>query len=1857
LRWVPVAIVLCCAGLQEGVVRADFTAADCNDGTGACFQPNNQKRKMGPAQDPCKNGHKSGDPVDTYSGAFVYSIVDLSIPGRGLDVAIKRTYRNSGQLNGAFGYNWTFGYYMRARKLTSGNYLILGDEGHELILHAEGTNSLGENSYCGCDVSSHLVEHGDGTLSMIQKDGGRLEFDRDGALTALKDRFGDVIRFEYLKDNGGNNLKPPISGKSKYFIATGAGIVAREDQLVKIIDTYGREILLSYYGAVDGPRMGRLKQISDFTGRVLKYDYDGDGNLTAVTAPGTVDFPMGTMTRYTYSADDPNEALNHNLLTIVDGRNRTVLTNHYDSEDHVIAQEYGGSTTTWSYDIPGRRTVVTDGDGNTTETLFDQEGRPFRTRRYTRGLRQGDPAYYDTLTFFDGNGDLASTRFPLGNELHYVHSPEGDLLAIRRHPDATIPSTANDLVITYTYDPLYHQLRTWTDARGFTTTRLFDYQEAADYSSLASLLGISPGEVQARLAAAQVPMNLGDINGDGRADQIVGRAIKEVFPSPTVDGALQTIERLYRYNGRGQILAKRDAEGTESTFEYYPSNDPDGDGQTVPGSLETGHEGYLQRAVSAAGTPAQMTATIAYDAAGNTRSVTDLRNDVAQFEHDASNRLTRIVAPAPLSYETLATYDAAGNVVQVDVENKHSDGQRDSANPWITTTVAYDDWSRVQSSTLEIDPTHSATTQFTLDAVGNVVLVTHPEGNTVRYEYDERGKVMKIRQGYGSPGESVSTAAYDLNGNLSESVDSRGHATEYVYDRFDRVVRITRPLGQSETYTYDADNNVIATSRRGAGDVSLDLTSFDYDELGRLSQLSRSILGPDGLATGVSRTTFVVDRNGRLRALVDPLLRRTEVTLDALGWPTQVQDPAGDVISYVYESGVLANETWVSHDDRTGALSSFTLAYQHDPLNRLTRVTDAASGVRSMLYDSRSLVERATEPSGDTASATYDGLGRLRTLSHDLRGPTGGIDSTLTESRSYDRDSRITDITDARGTVTHYTYDALDRVTTQTSGLPMMSRIHTFTYDTEGNRLTHGTPRGVTTSYSYDDLNRLTAMTTPFGVRSYQYDALDRLVHAGVTEGGMTTSSLDFTYDSLGHLLTQKDGSLVVSTLYDIAGNRSRLTYPGGGYVNEGRTPIDGLATVRDDANHLIAEYHFAAPGRISRRTLGNGIHLDRIFDVLGFATDHTHTSAGGATLQGFAYAYDRHGDRVFEARGHEGGGGDVYHYDSVRRLKAGWFSASAADILNQRTALDSGAPLPDPGQYGSFAAYTLDAAGNRLNVTRDTGSTTYAVNGLNEYLVANGAPVATDSDGNLVDDGTFLYEYDDRNLVRVRTKAQNTLVEEYSYDALGRRVRKHRGDGSVTTYLYDRERLIEERDSSGQLAAQYVYGADVDEVLLMRRGGQEYYFLDNDLHSVTAATDGAGALVESYAYDHYGLTKVRNAAGTLLSGSAIGNPWQYAGRYLDPETGLYQYRARYLNTRYGRFMSADPIGYNGGLNLFAFANNNPFGFRDPLGLNPFAGAGMPIRAGLVHRPMIPGKSFKEIVADPLLWRLNSGHVYWQIDFSGGSATFSFHPDKWQDNYTGSPGWLDMNNRKADPVVSHKDPNYLLFSQDPTTAQRIYDILITERSDFSLLPMYKGSGVEGCENCGTYAVGVARRSGCPIPSEAYLWNGGILVQHARADAFGGQLPIPQPGAAYPFLISGGMDLEWSYNNPGLATVDAAWSLYNDPTMFRQRPVVCRGVINTTMGETILFTNAGYDTYLGLDFAYNTGKSMALGAAFDQTLQAVNQYQQTKTNVEYLADTAKGMVVNAAISTVVSVGQAVDSGVDFFLQWNFPFLCK
>jgi RHS repeat-associated protein len=171
----------------------------------------------------------------------------------------------------------------------------------------------------------------------------------------------------------------------------------------------------------------------------------------------------------------------------------------------------------------------------------------------------------------------------------------------------------------------------------------------------------------------------------------------------------------------------------------------------------------------------------------------------------------------------------------------------------------------------------------------------------------------------------------------------------------------------------------------------------------------------------------------------------------------------------------------------------------------------------------------------------------------------------------------------------------------------------------------------------------------------------------------------------------------------------------------------------------------------------------------------------------------------------------------------------------------------------------------------------------------------------------------------------------EYVYDLSGRRIEKKYDGVTQVKYVYDGDHIIAEYDAGGTLLRKYVHGLDIDEPICLIESsgtytGTQYYHYDA-LGSVVAMTNSTGNVTQLYEYSVYGQV--------AASDPNHPNRFMFTGREFDKDTGLYHYRARYYHPEIGRFLQADSVGYEAGMNLYRYCVNNPLNMTDPFGNDP----------------------------------------------------------------------------------------------------------------------------------------------------------------------------------------------------------------------------------------------------------------------------------------------------------------------------------
>jgi len=267
-----------------------------------------------------------------------------------------------------------------------------------------------------------------------------------------------------------------------------------------------------------------------------------------------------------------------------------------------------------------------------------------------------------------------------------------------------------------------------------------------------------------------------------------------------------------------------------------------------------------------------------------------------------------------------------------------------------------------------------------------------------------------------------------------------------------------------------------------------------------------------------------------------------------------------------------------------------------------------------------------------------------------------------------------------------------------------------------------------------------------------------------------------------------------------------------------------------------------------------------------------------------------------------------TYGFDNANELTGLTYKLGATTVGSLTYGYDNDGRIVNRG--GTFDVTNLPAT---------LASASYDAN--NRLTQWGAKTLSYDADGNLTGDGTNTYTWNTRNqLMSIAGGSTGSFI----YDAFGRRESKTIG-GTATNFLYDGLNLEQELNGTTP-TANYLTGANIDEVFSRADSTGSYSYLTDNLGSSLALTNSSGAISTSYTYEPYG--------NTTASGASSTNALQYTGRENDGD-GLYYYRARYYSPGYRRFIGNDPIGYVAGISTYTYVNNDPMDLVDSLGLCP----------------------------------------------------------------------------------------------------------------------------------------------------------------------------------------------------------------------------------------------------------------------------------------------------------------------------------
>jgi len=880
-----------------------------------------------------------------------------------------------------------------------------------------------------------------------------------------------------------------------------------------------------------------------------------------------------------------------------------------------------------------------------------------------------------------------------------------------------------------------------------------------------------------------------------------------------------------------------------------------------------------------------------------------------------------------------------------------------------------------------------ATITFEYDpAKGRVISYTDSNGNRQAYTYDDAQRATTVE--VTDPQDNlVRTWTDHFTGPYCYAgrTDAAGHRSYVVYEdsRFPyQATRVTTPDGQSVSRTFDAQGNLASFT-----DVDGRVTTCTYDysdfAFGRLVRVQRESDTP--------YTLTYLEPQGLVKTVTGPQPGSTSgtVTLTATydlendptqqyGRIVQLQTP-GNNAETTHTATASYNYTYDGQYDEDGDPGTYTCA---SPMGQPLTVTDEDGRTTHFRYDARgnvvlviddkgrridvdyNLADQVTgmqlppeTPSGPRRSAAYshlfpggpastaqfydEQLNALSTVAvtmdNEARPLSVQRNGTTQVAYTYDAMGNLRTLTDARNNTTLYNYDLAGRLTevaypggrtwqavdfdaagrvletlegqgisfVQGTGYQVDDGVHTYyTYNTFGELATidDETTAGVDATLSYNTNGDLAGVQDATGSRAWTYDQLGNVLTAATQYTGVGTQTLTYQY--------YPDGSL----------QRLATSF---GHFDYRYNPHGQLVSLTNPAGHT-SRWGYDAEQRLAKQTLGNHAWTSYAYDAMDRVTRMTNRAPKGRMLSEYGEFARDATDALTDSQTVTPGlpahtGGSAYTFNEDFRLTGEqWTPAQGT---------------------GASAASTFDAAGNILTFPHELSGyegLTRAYDDANQWIgylngqgqLTGGANFEYDGLGNPTTWKGDTLTFDQNNGLTSYTSGETEQMTA-GYRADGLRAWKE-SNGARAYYLYDGATLLAEISADGTVKTYNTWGPTG---LLNRTNLQthrEIWYLFDALGNVAQRTDATGNVVSADQYD---------AWGNLISGDDEQDPYGYNGRfgyYTDHETNLILCTLRYYDPEAGRWLNQDPIGYAGGLNVYAYCNNDPIDKIDPLGLSPY---------------------------------------------------------------------------------------------------------------------------------------------------------------------------------------------------------------------------------------------------------------------------------------------------------------------------------
>ena len=1401
------------------------------------------------------NSECVGEPVNIVTGNFYATVLDLSIPDRGIPLEISRYYNSLDSREGVMGKSWRFSYDSTlSADASTGNVKVIYPDGHTVIF----TPKSGGGYDAPETVFDVLTANAGGTYTLTLQSKLIYDYDTNGRLTAISDTNGNTVSLQYGSD-GYLNTVTGAGGKVLSFDF-------ENGKLKTITDPAGRTIVYSYTSGnlaqVKGVGGGTilyeyaasgLKSITDQNGRkYVRNEYDGFGRVEKQYDED------GNETQFIY--DDANLE-----NTCIFTSTQSITKYKYNEKLHITKKTFAdGTYEEYTYDQWGNRDSIRNRNGNTTAYTFDARGNKLSEQAPA-------PFHYLTTYSYDASDNLLQANTPGGARTDFEYDENSNLTKTTvKLSDTASASTVVD------YD-IFGRITSITDAENNVTTLKYaaddnpvkitdpegnsveyGYDSVGRKTSITTYLGTTVLAYNNNDKIEKITDPAGNITRM-KYDSL-GNLIKLIKPqqynNATDDGSGYT----YTYDAMDRLLHQIDPLGDVAAVKYdqlgkkikdinpnyYNAALDDGEG--------TGYEYDGDGRIIAVINPSGQKSRLVYDPVGNRTKIIDANNyneasdsgAGVQFTYDSMNRLVETRDTSGRVTSRLV-YDADNRVVKAIDAKGYLSGTNDSSRYGTENKYNLAGWLLEKRAPvkLENNTVSYQVTKYTYDLTGKMLeQKTSPEyatiggepsvWNSITYTYYKNGKVKSISDSLGSNMEYTYDDLGNTTGEKSKVNADKDSVVNYHYNSAGLIDRMWRKIDGDDLQNADG------------GTVNAE-TLFEYDKNGNIVKVTR----PEGYVT-----TFEYDAADRLIA------KHEEVQEDSM----QLKSTSANIVfpnSNIYPGQQYDCKVEIHPDS---VVKGVSMEIDYDA--RAYEFMGFAPGINGVLIDGGTGGKVRIRANGinigtDTVIATISL--RLKT------GVSGDGYITVNPSATYTADDgsvykfselagktmkiKAPDVNgDGRVEADDFTQISLK------SGIGIQNPGYDEKYDLNGDGIIDNKDLDYISTYLFNDTplsnldqvkyyerttNGVCKVTSSTVIRTtaYEYDKAGNIIKETDCNG----NHISYEYDMNNRLVSVTDKSGAKSRVfYDEVGNRIKEVLPENYNSQTGNGP--GTSYIYDAMNRLV-EVKDASGTTVQRRVYdANGL-LTKLIDAEGYLS-----GANDSTRYGIEYTYDI-GNRIEtitspEAKA-DGKVSESYDYDAMG------YVLSYTDGNDNTTAYERdmwGKITEVVDAKNVSTAYTYDFAGN----------------------------LASSTDGN---DHTTAYEYNSLNkLASITDPAGKTI--SYKYDKEGRVAEEHNRIGQTIVYVYnsddnltlkgvsgkeDRDQYLYDRDGNMFASAntwgidEYEY--DADDLLISRvRNGKPYISYEyNGNKEVTRVTDGSGAST-SYTYDVTGRMKTVSNSSSLLA-------------------------------------------------------------------------------------------------------------------------------------------------------------------------------------------------------------------------------------------------------------------------------------------------------------------------------------------------------------------------------------------------------